>query len=327
MTKNVLFVVFTAAVLLFNACNSGSKMPSPAFNDVLINLSADVKDVVQRAAAADFPNAAAGAAQVAVIARKSAAPDWSELYINHKFADVGSAAAGYSLSWATGNEQYWPSNGDGLTFAAYSPVAAGGAGLSLDVALGSATPDVIVATTKDGITPITGRKDGASQSPPSVNFHFKHILSQLQVKINNATDDLDVTKVEIAVAVDECVKSYEITSGVWTPGTAPAEVRTYSYSKAAGYGGGTAEVVNSVPVLLFPGTQASVTIKLYAGQNEELFAGKTVDEFKDSGQVAASLVAGMKTILTLKIAGTEIEGMTASVEDWEVLGEYEVVVK
>lgn len=323
MNRTVLFAAFVCLFAL-GACNNENNMPEPFSGRVRIDMSANLSNVVGRADVANFPNAVSGAAQVAVLARKTAAADWSNPYINNAIADVGASALGYSLTWAEGHDQFWPSNGDELTFAAYSPVSVGGSGTTLNVELTDETPDVIVALTKDGNAPVTGKKPASGQSPSDINFFFEHVLSQLQVKVKNNNKDIVVSRVDIIVASGDCAKVYDISSLTWTPGSAPAENKIYKYSKMMGFGNNGIESVSPNPVLLFPGTQSSVTIELYNGI--DLIASKPLNEFKDSEQVAASLVAGKKTTVIITVADNSHVTMTAGVSDWEELGEYETIV-
>lgn len=323
MKRHGLFVTF-ACVFALAACNNESNMPEPSLGPVRISMSADVSNVIGRADVTSFPNAVSGAAQVAVVARKTDAAIWTDPYIDNAIANVGASASGYSLAWADGHDQFWPANGDELTFIAYSPVSAKSSVTTLDVSLTDETPDVIVALTKDGINPVTGKKPSTSQAPSGINFFFKHILSQLQVKVKDNNPDMNVTRVDIVVASGECVKVYDMPNSTWTQGSAPAENKIYRYSKMMGFGNSALEVVNPDPVLLFPGTQSSVTIELYAG--DDLIASKRLDEFKDSEQVAASLVEGKKTTLIITLADNSQMTMTAGVSDWEELGEYETIV-
>lgn len=322
--KRIIPVGMTVACLLA-ACGSKSNMPEPSFGQVPIAISAGVNNILGRSDVSSFPNAVGDAAQVSIIACKSTGADWSDLYINHAIANVGPAASGYSLSWAEGHSQFWPSNGEALTFMAYSPITVGGSGIALSVALSDATPDVLVASTTDGTTPITGMKSGAGQTPSSINFLFEHILSQLQVKIKNTDGGANITKVEIVVDKAQCSKKFDMSNGLWSPAAAASDNQVYSYSKMTGYGKNGAETVNETPVLLFPGTQSQVTINVYNGSN--LFASRKVGDFLDTGNTAASLVAGKRTTLILSVAGNELSGMTAGVQDWGDLGNFETTVR
>lgn len=330
MNKIKLFGLL-AVMFVLAACSNEKNMPEPSFGSVPISMSAKVSAVLGRAEVSSFPNAVGGAAQASVLARKTSAADWAALYIDNAIVDVGSATTGYSLTWAEGHEQFWPSNGDELTFVAYSPLSAGNGGTSLNVALADEfdeTVDVIVAHTKDGANPITGMKSGSGQSPSSINFMFEHILSQLTVKVHNKATDMKITYVEVIIGKESCAKVYDVGSRQWSAGTAPSIDKTYTNSNPlGGFGGNGPQEVFDSPLMLLPGTESDVTINLYRANGSPVIASRKVSEFLDSEGVAARLVSGKRTTLTLTISNGSLSGMTAGVQDWEELGEYESVVR
>jgi hypothetical protein len=298
---------------------------------VPIKMSANVRSVLVRADVSSFPNASDdGTAQVSVLAHKTSAADWSDLYIDNAIANVGSTSSGYSLTWAEGHEQVWPSSGEELTFVAYSPISAGSGATTLDVVLADdfyETTDVIVAHTKDGTNPITGMKSGSGQTPSSINFLFEHILSQLAVRVNNMASDMKVGYVEVVVGRDGCAKVYDLSTRQWSDGSAPAMDKTYTNSNLlGGFGSGGVQDVFDSPILLLPGTESEVTINLYNVRGGSLIASKKVSDFKDSEGVFAELVSGKRTTVTLTISDGSLDGMTAGVQDWEELGEYGVEI-
>ena len=330
MNKVKLFGLL-ASVSICAACNNDKSMPEPSFGSVPIKMSASVRSVLARAEVSNFPNASnAGTAQVSVLARKTSAADWTDLYIDNAIANVGSSSSSYSLAWAEGHEQFWPSNGDELTFVAYSPVSVGNGETTLNVALAdevNETVDVIVAHTKDGTNPITGMKSGSGQSPSSINFLFEHVMSQLVVKVNNMASDMTIGYVEVVVGKASCSKIYDIATREWSDGGAPAADKMYTNSKLmGGFGSDGPQEVFDSPILLLPGTESDVTVKLYKARGGSVFASKKIDEFKDSEGVFAKLVAGKRTTVTISISDGSLAGMTAGVQDWEELGEYETEI-
>ncbi len=302
------------------ACSNEKTLPEPSFGRVPISMSANVNTIFGRAEVSTFPNAVSDAAQVAIVARKTSAADWSTLYFSGAIANVGAAASGYSLAWAAGHDKYWPSNGDGLTLVAYSPISVGTAGTLLNIALSPSTPDVIVAHTKDGTSPVTGMKSGSGQTPSSINFLFEHILGQLTVKVNNTSSSFQVTKVEIAVGKNNCVKTYDVGTRAWAAGIAPASDEKYTYTKITGFGNGSTQTVNTNPLLLFPGTESDIQINIYQGA--DLLASRKINEFLDAEDAPASIVAGKRTTLILTVSDAAMSALAAGVQGWEELGEF-----
>lgn len=328
MNKIKLFGLM-AGMSVLAACSNEKNMPEPSFGSVPISMSANVSSVIGRAEVSSFPNAVGGAAQVSVLARKSSAADWTTLFIDNAIANVGSTPSGYSLAWDDGDEQFWPSNGDELTFVAYSPVSAGNGETSLNVVLADEfyeTVDVVVAHTKDGTNPIKGMRSGSGQSPSSINFLFEHILSQLTVKVHNKATDVKIGYVEVVVGKASCAKVYDVGTRQWSAGSAPAMDKIYTNSDHKGFGGSGPQAVFEEPIMLLPGTESDVTVNLYVVSGSPVLASKKVSEFKDAEGTAARLVSGKRTTLTLTISDGSLSEMTAGVQDWEELGEYETEV-
>lgn len=289
------------------------------------------------------------------------ATDWNSPYIDHQPATVGGidgADTGYNFTWTT--QQYWPVGGNKLQFIAYSPVISDSKSTmtinttdneKLDITLPATDtdmPDIIVANKNAESNDIIGFKknstdengnvvDGA-QDPVTINFQLKHILSQLDVKIKgsniNSTNAAIVSKVQVIVAKAHVQKTFDMKADLtpasnagWTAGAEAAGDLTYEYTNSNnGWSLTTSEITanGSRPILLFPNTQASITIRIFVKDSNTVTETQLQDivlSSATSGGSNANLVTGKKTTLTVTIAGTDVV-LSGAVTGWTDLGNF-----
>lgn len=364
--KKIMILAAVAATLA--ACNSDEMPEYRDPNVIYMTAGVDAVATTTRSAVTDFPNQSGGNAKIAVVARyienEGLATDWSNPYIDHKPAKVGGIDGpdtGYNFTWET--QQYWPVGGNKLQFIAYSPVIGDSKGTmsindteneKLDITLPATDtdmPDIIVANKNAEGTDITGFKkntdedgnvvDGA-QDPVTINFQLKHILSQLDVKVKgdniNGTNTAVVSKVQVIVAKAHVKKTFDMTADLtpasnagWTAGAEASGDLTYEYTNnSSGWNLTTNEITanGSRPILLFPDTQASITVRIFVKDSGTVTETQLKDIVLSSASGSgsnASLVTGKKTTLTVTIAGTDVV-LSGAVTAWEDLGTYTTTI-
>lgn len=345
--KKIIILAAVAATLA--ACNNDENAFVDNRDPNVIYMTAGVDAVVvTRAAVTSFPNGANGSAKIAVVARYTntdLATDWNSPYVDHVSANVAEHQLGYAFNWETGSTQYWPVSGEELQFLAYSPIAnsstvkKNATANKLDISLAAThtdMPDVIVANKTPGNTDIKGQKvntggsDGptaGTQNPVTVGFQFKHILSQLDVVVKGANSNSNtvIDKVEVIVDKAQVKKTFDMTSDLtanaagWETGGNAAGDLTYTYNSLGNLSTGTT-INGATPILLFPGTQSGIKVKVWVKDNGATSAVElptvTLSDAKTTGGANATLQTGKKTTLTITVNGVQIADMQGGVTDW-----------
>lgn len=361
--KKIMILAAVAATLA--ACNSDEMPEYKDPNVIYMTAGVDAVATTTRSAVTDFPNQSGGSAKIAVVARyienDGLATNWNNPYIDHQPATVGGIddADGYNFTWET--QQYWPVGGNKLQFIAYSPIADNSTmtvnttdNEKLDISLPAKDtdmPDIIVANKNAEGSDITGFKkntdedgniiDGA-QNPVTINFQLKHILSQLDVKVKgsniNGTNAAVVSKVQVIVAKAHIKKTFDMKADLapasnagWTAGTEASDDLTYEYTNnSSGWNLTTSEITanGSRPILLFPNTQASITVRIFVKDSGAVTETQLKDIILSNASGIgsnASLVTGKKTTLTVTIAGTDVV-LSGAVTAWQDLGTYTATI-
>lgn len=345
--KKIIILAAVAATLA--ACNNDENAFVDNRDPNVIYMTAGVDAVVvTRAAVTSFPNGANGSAKIAVVARYTntdLATDWNSPYVNHVSANVAEGSD-FTFNWETGSTQYWPVSGEELQFLAYSPIANSSTvtknaiANKLDISLAAThtdMPDVIVANKTPGNTAIKGQKvntggsDGptaGTQNPVTVGFQFKHILSQLDVVVKGANSNSNtvIDKVEVIVDKAQVKKTFDMTSDLtanaagWQAGGDATGDLTYTYNSLGGLSTGGTTINSTTPILLFPGTQSGIKVKVWVKDNGATSAVElptvTLSDAKTTGGTNATLQTGKKTTLTITVNGVQIAGMQGGVTDW-----------
>ena len=228
--KKIMILATVAATLA--ACNNEEDAFVDNRDPNVIYMTAGVDAVaVTRAAVASFPNVSGGNAKIAVVARytnTALATDWRSPYINHVSANVAEGSdSNFAFNWEVGGTQYWPVSGEELQFLAYSPIDNSGTvtknatANKINISLAAThtdIPDVIVANKTSKGNDIKGKKENTgdpngpgtgAQTPVTVDFQFKHILSQLDVVVKgkNSNNKAVIDKVEVIVDKAQVKKS------------------------------------------------------------------------------------------------------------------------
>ena len=307
--------------------------------------------------------------------------NWDNLHVDHVPADVqdgavtegGSEVAAFKFAWPASAIQYWPTAGRELQFLAYSPVADGTIikaklpvavetegkvdNAKIDITLPkeyNKMPDIIVAShNKDGELikgykkPLSESTSGESeQSVEEVNFQFKHILSQLVLKVKSAGDDgATLKKAEILIGENSVNGIFDMTADMegvspsvnaqgWSTGKAATGGYTYEYTELGYFSqeNGNTITVTENPLLLIPDTQKEIKVRLTLsdadGGNEDVQDVVCLsDAVLGSSDTHAALVMGKTTTLTITISRKAITGMTGSVTEWVELGDYGIVIE
>lgn len=361
-------MVLAAVAATLAACNNDEMPEYRDPNVIYMTAGVDAVATTTRSAVADFPNQNDGSAKIAVVARyienDGLATDWSSPYIDHQPATVGGIdkADGYNFTWTT--QQYWPVGGNKLQFIAYSPIISDSNSTmainasekeKLDITLpadNTQMPDIIVANKNAEGSDITGFKkntdaDGnvvaGAQDPVTINFQLKHILSQLDVKVKgsntNTTNAAKVSKVQVIVGKAHVKKIFDMKADLtpasnagWTAGAEADGDITYEYTNSnSGWDLTTSEITanGTRPILLFPDTQASITIRIFVKDSDAANETQLQDIVLSSATALgnnASLTTGKKTTLTVTIKGKEIV-LGGAVTDWESLGTFTVIIQ
>lgn len=344
--KKIMILAAVAATLA--ACNNDENAFVDNRDPNVIYMTAGVDAVVvTRAAVTTFPNYN-GSAKIAVVARYTniaLATDWSSPYVDHVSANVAEHQLGYAFNWEAGSTQYWPVSGEELQFLAYSPIAnnstvkKNATANKLDISLAAThtdMPDVIVANKTPGNEDIKGQKvntggsDGptaGTQNPVTVGFQFKHILSQLDVVVKGANSNSNtvIDKVEVIVDKAQVKKTFDMTSDLtanaagWQAGGDATGDLTYTYNSLGNLSTGTT-INGATPILLFPGTQSGIKVKVWVKDNGATSAVElptvTLSDAKTTGGTNATLQTGKKTTLTITVNGVQIADMQGGVTDW-----------
>ncbi|RGN33769.1 hypothetical protein DXB65_14880 [Bacteroides oleiciplenus] len=295
--KKIMILAAVAATLA--ACNNDEDafVDNRDPNVIYMTAGVDATAVMTRTLNG-FPNQDMESAKIAVVARytenENLATDWTAPYIDNQPATVSDKDGGYSFTWITA--QYWPVGGNKLQFIAYSPIVDESNGCiatnvdkkSLTITLpatdNTQMPDIIVANRTDesndegkkiiGYKENTSAGDGVNegaQNPVTINMQFRHILSQLDVKVKgnkvNATNEAVVSKVEVIVAAAATKKTFDmekdLTPAIEAGFTAESGAESkYTYTGSWSLNSGT-HTVNSRCIYLFPETERSVTVRIY----------------------------------------------------------------
>lgn len=353
--KKIMILATVAATLA--ACNNEEDAFVDNRDPNVIYMTAGVDAVaVTRAEVATFPNALDGSAKIAVVARytnTALATDWNSPYINHVSANVANGSdSNFAFNWLANGTQYWPVSGEELQFLAYSPidnsstVTKNATANKINISLAAThtdMPDVIVANKTSQNEDITGKKENTgdqngpgtgAQNPVTVDFQFKHILSQLDVMVKgkNSNDKAKIDKVEVIVDKAQVKKNFDMTvdltanaEGWDTNGDAEGDL-TYTYTSPGNLSTGGTTINGTTPILLFPDTQDNIKVKVWVKDDSseavELPTVTLSDAITVGGSGKATLQTGKKNTLTITVKGVEISGMQGGVTEWTSNGEF-----
>lgn len=313
------------ALIVLNACNK--EIPQ---EDLDIKLSGTA--ISTKGQGSSFPNSGA---DIKVFAAKSASSsealtDFSSatMVIDHQkaiSADATGGSTGFTFTW-DGTAPQWPVDGSYLTFRAYSPdnlsLSSGAVTATITGSGGTAPADILFSKYSSGTTLIH-----ANKTTGTVNFDFKHILSQLSVIVtkNSAAPDVTIDKLTITVAAASTVGTYNFLAATnsWAvdDGTTAAvftyekpETGNTSWTLTTGNPGNLSKTV-AENILLLPTTQAGITVALYADGNETALTSFTLNTAKNTSSNALTLQEGKRAVVTITINGSAV-GITGSVTDW-----------
>ena len=352
--KKIMILATVAATLA--ACNNEEDAFVDNRDPNVIYMTAGVDAVaVTRAAVASFPNVSGGNAKIAVVARytnTALATDWSSPYINHVSANVAEGSdSNFAFNWEVGGTQYWPVSGEELQFLAYRPIDNSGTvtknatANKINISLAAThtdIPDVIVANKTSKGNDIKGKKENTgdpngpgtgAQTPVTVDFQFKHILSQLDVVVKgkNSNNKAVIDKVEVIVDKAQVKKIFDMTvdltanaAGWDTNGDAGGDL-TYTYTSLGNLSTGGTTINGDTPILLFPDTQNNIKVKVWVKDDSSAaveLPTVTLSDATTGGGGNATLQTGKKTTLTITVNGVEISGMQGGVTDWTSNGEF-----
>jgi hypothetical protein len=293
-TKIFLFAVVANMVI---ACNENDE---DFFDKNAIILSAETTET--RANAGDFPNAIDGKAQVAIFAYTAKVfQNDNDFRIDHVIADIGDGdGSSYKLLWQEGKEQYWPDYKDDIVFTGYNPINLKHDNDQLEISLSTGegnTPDVIVADIV--------RQN--SNTPPIVNLSFRHVMSGLTIlmKKPNAESPVRLHKTEITIEGSN-TRNYDLKTGRWDNSEDnQKEGSTFVYYSAEDSMllSSTEIVLNSTPLLFFPGMEQDVTLTVYKEIKGEVIPfSMRLSDIKDRfGNVVNILQQGKQATLLLSV--------------------------
>jgi hypothetical protein len=311
--KIFLFAVVTITVI---ACNEKG---DDFFDKNAIILSANTENTETRANAGDFPNAINGKAQVAIFAyTERIYQNAGDFRIDHVIADVGAGnGSSYKLLWQEGKEQYWPNDyKDDIIFTGYNPINLKSDNNQLKISLSAGeghTPDVIVA---DLI-----RKNSKTSV---VNLPFRHVMSSLMILMedSNAESPIRLHKMEITIEGSN-TRNYDLKAGRWgNPEDNPKEGSTFVYytSEDNMLLSSTEIVLNSTPLLFFPGMEQYVTLTVYKEiKGEVIPVSMRLSDIKDRyGNAINILQQGKQSILLLSVGLSQLQFVVVEyfLQDW-----------
>lgn len=363
--KKIMTLAVVAATLAACSNDEGMTVDTRDPNVIYMTAGVDATAVMTRTLNG-FPNQQGENAKIAVVARyienEDLATDWTSPYIDNKMATVSDKAggSGYSFTWQA--DQYWPVGGNKLQFIAYSPIvdesnsciATNSDKKSLTITLpetdNTKMPDIIVANRTDesnnedkriiGFKENTTKGDGSGsvnkgeQNPVEINMQFRHILSQLDVKVQgskiNTTNEAVVSKVKVIVANTATKKTFDMEADL-TPATTEGftnengTASTYTYTGSWSLNSGTHTVNGSRCIYLFPETESAVTVRIYVKDASALADETQLPDVVLSSANGGVLKKGKKTTLTVTIEGTKIT-LTGGVSAWEDQGNYNATI-
>lgn len=342
--KKIMTLAVVAATLAACSNDEGMAVDTRDPNVIYMTAGVDATAVMTRTLNG-FPNQTVdGNAKIAVVARyienEDLATDWTSPYIDNEMATVSDKpSGGYSFTWQT--DQYWPVGGNKLQFIAYSPIvsesnnciATNDDKKSLTITLpgtdNTQMPDIIVANRTDesnnedkkiiGFKENTPKGDGSvsegEQNPVEINMQFRHILSQLDVKVQgsniNTTNEAVVSKVKVIVVSTATKKTFDMKEDL-TPATTAGftdesgTVSTYTYTGSWSLNSGTHTVNGSRCIYLFPETESAVTVRIYVKDASTLAGETQLPDVVLSSANGGVLKKGKKTTLTVTIESTDI---------------------
>ncbi|MCD8173415.1 MAG: fimbrillin family protein [Alistipes sp.] len=290
---------------------------------------------VTRASAADFPNTTIGVTAT----YDDRQNDWTAYAdIQNELATVTDGSGDYfGFTWQT--PKYWPFDGAGLIFCAYSPHDSESGGLleldpnlrSLNIKLAEDVPDVLYAS---------GNVAFASYNKTDVTAdlgEFRHALSKLTVNVlSDDTVNPVVTLNSLSVKTSRASAVLDLLSDGDLRFWAGSDL-TYSFLS------GSSTALSATPysgtVYLFPGTEEYTDISIVLNDSSYEYSttiplsgvNVTNTDGTDSG-VPISLVRAATTTVNITVTGTSIqepgEGirLQGQLTDWDEKGNLKVTI-
>jgi hypothetical protein len=316
-SKLIKIFLFAVVAIMAIACNENDDFLDKIILSAKTDNSAETDNTETRANAGDFPNAINGRAQVAILAYTAGIhQNNNDFRIDHVVTDVGSSnGLSYKLIWQEGKEQYWPNNyKDDIIFTGYNPINLKSDNDQLAITLSAGeghTPDVIVA---DLI-----RKNPKTSS---VDLSFRHIMSGLTILMKNPNTESPVRLLKTEITIEGGnTKNYDLKTGQWdNREDNQKESSTFVYYTLENniWLPSTETVLNSTPLLFFPGMEQYVTLTVYKEiKGEAVPYSMRLSDIKDiSGNTTNILSQGKQSILLLSVELNQLVVENYFLQDW-----------
>lgn len=313
-------------------------MPQPESEGGLVpvtfsasGISVSVEEQVQTKATDEFPHNG----QMTIIAANanSTTVDWSSLYADPIPATAGSKNEGkHPVSITTGS-LLWPSHTGGcLGFVAHSPqthemlTIADANKTKLRIAPGNGVstyiyPDLLCTTPTSPLDKTYGE----------VELPFDHVMAQVEINviaIDNAGNEITpappITITALTLDTKTAGGTFLLAESRWEV-DAPVDAFSTFCTLIAGKN----IPQKGVSCLLLPGTEESVqvSINLEDASGATVTASHAISAFK-TGNTAASLESGKKSVLTIKVKPEDISiVLEGDLEPWDYKGNSEVTIE
>lgn len=231
----------------------------------------------------------------------SGTPSWAATNFMDNLSLTVDAAGAITYTTESDKKYYSIEAGTKYDFYAYSPIATGSNGLTVNDAGENTAPsiEVTLSSPQTDVTDIMYAKAlDNTKSTNSINLGFQHALAQVKFKIKKTTGANATTLTAIKVNANS-VGTMNITDGSFTSTGTPINFEISSLNTSIG----TSEAPIDKSLLLFPET---------LGTNSVTF---TIDGNDYSFTPTATLTAGKITTIAVEVSATDVT-FNQSITDW-----------
>lgn len=229
-------------------------------------------------------------------------------------------------NWTYSPLKYWPNNpGDEIQFYAYHPMSS----ITDDISISSNSQlgnPSITYTLRDGKTDLLAAAPealGKQDIEDKVNFSFKHVLGQINVKVKAAGDFvwIDDESIEVSSVTLNSVNrkgTYILGDDTWTSTIDPQNL-TISSGTAFDQSSNDGDIVYGFPRYLIPTTLSDLTLKMVTTIN-----GTDITETIDCPLDEPIAVAPNVNYVITIILNRGMTGFTATA-DWVKTESHEII--
>lgn len=351
--KSSIYIIGIGAFLL-SGCNNDMVQPEKEGEHIPIVFKASdttvtIEEQAQtRNAGTAFPNNGS----IAIVAANAPAQtiDWSSLYMNHDIATAGEEDASGKHSIVTSVSRYWPFDpNEYLSFMAYSPHTSQSSLLSIAATDNTkleitSNPDITTSTPYPDLL-YAAPTEAYNKTHGNVELSFSHVMAQVEIRVVAIDDDgKEITPnpvVTASLTLDTKVKSgtFDLLEDKWileTPSNNFSDFCTLAKDKSIPYTVSclllpSAADMGNTSINMADNTRINITLK-DAAESDIVPFHATISEFT-TNSVTASLVEGMKSVLTIKVrlkditTGNKAFDLEGDLKPWNYQGESEVIIE